>query len=190
MSQPPVGILLAAGQGRRFGSNKLVYNLLDDTPMLLVTAQKLACVLPDSIAVINQDLIPYTRQLEQTGLRVVVNTQADRGMGSSIACGVLASPDASGWLITLADMPYVRTETIHQLAARLKDGADIVAPVYLDQRGHPVGFHRCHKEELAKLGDDIGARHIIRKHKKKVELVTTHDAGVIMDVDQSADIVG
>ena len=76
--------------------------------MLLVSATKLASVLPGSIVVISEAQISYATQLEQMGLRVVVNEQAEQGMGSSMACGVGASQDASGWLIMLADMPYIK----------------------------------------------------------------------------------
>ena len=207
MSKLPVGILLAAGKSQRFGSNKLLYPVINNTPMLLVSAQKLANVLPGSIVVISPELIPYTDQLEQLkrlkemGLRVVVNEHADRGMGSSIACGVRASQDAPGWLIALADMPYIKTETITLLADKLANGAEIVAPVIEyrgdhredhqgeQRRGHPVGFNQRYKDELLALDDDVGARHVIANHQSALELVPTHDAGVTVDVDQATDIV-
>lgn len=189
MSDLPVGILLAAGQSNRFGNNKLLHPIADKMPMLLVAAQKLVSVLPESITVINQTLMPYTDQLEQLGMRVVVNQQAKRGMGSSIACGIRASQHASSWLIALADMPYIKLETITLLANKLKDGADMVAPVLEQQRGHPVGFNQRYKDELMALNDDVGARHIIAKHQNQLELISTNDAGVIKDVDQVGDIV-
>ena len=188
MSRLPVGILLAAGQSRRFGRNKLLHPTSNDTPMLLVVAKKLVSVLPDTIAVISQALTPYTKRLEQLGLRVVVNEQAHCGMGSSIACGVRASQAAAGWLITLADMPYINTETITQLGNSIKDGAAIVAPVYDKQRGHPVGFNQHYKDELLALSDDVGARHIIAGHQNQLELIPTSDVGVITDIDQASDI--
>ncbi|MFW2371578.1 MAG: nucleotidyltransferase family protein [Gammaproteobacteria bacterium] len=188
MSNLPVGILLAAGESRRFGSNKLLHPISDDRPMLLVIAKKLVNALANSIAVINQDLMPYTRQLEQLGMRVVINQQAHRGMGSSIACGVRASQDAAGWLIALADMPYVNSETMSQLSNRLSDGSAMVAPLFEQQRGHPVGFNQCFKQELMALNDDVGARHIIASHQNRLELIPTRDAGVIRDIDQFSDV--
>lgn len=184
MSQLPVGVLLAAGHSRRFGSNKLLHPVTDDTPMLLVTAEKLVSVLADSMVVINKDLTPYTQELEQLGLHVVINEQSDRGIGSSIACAVQASEGAAGWLIALADMPYIETETIAQLGNKLKDGADMVAPLFKQQRGHPVGFNRRYKDELMALNDDVGARHIIARHQHRLELISTSDTGVVTDIDE------
>lgn len=189
MNKAPAGILLAAGQSARFGSNKLLHPVTDNKPMLLVSAEKLACVLPGSIVVINEQLIPFTAQLEQMGLRVVVNEQAEQGMGSSIARGVSASQDASDWLIMLADMPYLKTETIMLLADKLEYGAKIVAPIYNNQRGHPVGFDQCYKNELLALNKDSGARQVIKNHQSQLELVTVNDAGAIMDVDHASDVL-
>jgi len=188
MTKQPVGILLAAGQSHRFGSNKLIHPVIGDAPMFMVSAQKLASVLPDSIIVINQTLMSYTTQLEKLGIRVVINEQAKQGIGTSIACGIRASQDASGWLITLTDMPYIKTETITLLARQLNNGAEIVAPVFEQQRGHPVGFNQRYKDELLALNDDIGARQIIANHQHQLKLVPTDDNGVITDIDQTSDI--
>lgn len=187
MNRAPVGILLAAGQSRRFGSNKLLHPIVDGTPMLLASAQTLAGVLPGTIIVINRELADYTPQLEQLGMQVVVNAQAEQGMGSSIACGVRASEAAAGWLVALADMPYLRRDTIRQLANRLEHGTAIVAPLYKQQRGHPVGFGRRYKDALLALQEDVGARHVITRHRDRLELVPTTDVGVVTDIDRVKD---
>ncbi|MGD8526593.1 MAG: nucleotidyltransferase family protein [Thioalkalispiraceae bacterium] len=189
MSSLPVGILLAAGQGRRFGSNKLLHPVIDGTSMLMHSAQSLVSVLPDTVVVISPQLVSYARQLEQLGIQVVINEQAEQGMGSSIACGVRASRDATGWLIMLADMPYVKTETIALLANKLKADAGMVAPFFEQQRGHPVGFGRRYKDELIALNRDVGARQIIKKYQAQLELLETDDAGVVTDIDQQSDIL-
>jgi len=188
MSHIAVGILLAAGKSQRFNSNKLLHPIVNNTPMLLVAAQKLANVLPDSIVVISPRLQPFTEQLEQLGLRVVVNQQAEQGMGSSIACGVKASQYASGWLIALADMPYIKSETHTLLAGKLAEGAKMVAPQFNQQRGHPVGFSNVYLDELLLLNKDIGARNIIKSHQEQLELILTDDEGVIRDIDYPDDV--
>jgi len=193
MSDGPVGILLAAGKSTRFGSNKLLHPVIENTPMILLSAKKLVSVLPNSIIVINRSLSFLTPQLEQMGLRVVINEQAEQGMGSSIACGVQASESTteshSGWLIMLADMPYIETETIKLLADKLKQGANLVAPVLKQQRGHPVGFSSYFKNELLALNKDMGARQILKNHQSELELVPVNDDGVILDIDQLRDIM-
>lgn len=197
MSNLPVGILLAAGQSKRFGANKLLHPVLNDTPMLIASAQTLASVLPGSIVVINQELMPHTAQLEALGLKVVINENYEKGMGSSISCGVRASENDSehipehkrAWLISLADMPYIKPETILLLAEKMRDGADIVAPVFEQQRGHPVGFSRRYLDELTALDEDVGARNIINNHQDNIELVPVSDEGVLKDIDYASELV-
>jgi len=184
MTELPVGILLAAGQSRRFGSNKLLHHTIDDTPMLLVSARKLVSVLPHSVVVINEKLQSISRKLESLGMQVVVNEQAEQGMGSSIACGVAASSNAVGWLIALADMPYIKESTTHQLVTRMQQGAGIVAPECDGQRGHPVGFATKYQQDLLNIQGDCGARVVLEQHQSDVVLLQTDDNGVLIDVDQ------
>lgn len=188
MNTQPVGILLAAGSSQRFGSNKLLHPVIENTPMILSSAQKLAAVLPGSVVVINHELDSYIAQLEQLGLKVVINEQAGKGMGSSLALGISHAQDAPGWLITLADMPYVQAKTYRLLINKLKEGAGIVAPVFEQRRGHPVGFNSAFKEELMSLQGDSGARYVIEKHQAQLELLLTDDEGVMRDVDKPGDL--
>src|SRR3954469_17050452 len=60
--------------------------------------------------------------------QVVVDTDARPawGMGDSIAAGVAASKDAGGWLVLPADMPFVRSDSILQVAAALAEAATAV----------------------------------------------------------------
>lgn len=184
----PTGILLAAGYSRRFGSNKLLHPLADGTPMVIAAAQTLRAALGTCIAVVNDATLNIVKQLEHLDIQVVINDHAEIGIGSSIARGVRASPLASGWIIALADMPYLRAETISLITHKLNTGAHMVAPTYQQQRGHPVGFHRRYYDELLQLSTDIGARSIISKHKNDLELIETLDPGVITDIDVTTDL--
>ena len=91
-------------------------------------------------------------------------------------------------IFTLADMPYIKSETISLLAEKIRDGADIVAPEFEQQRGHPVGFSHRYLSELIALSEDVGARNIINSHQNNLELVTVNDDGVIKDVDYASEL--
>jgi molybdenum cofactor cytidylyltransferase len=179
-----VGILLAAGQGRRFGGNKLLHPIDDGTPMVLASARPLHAVLSEIVAVVDDADGEVARLLAQAGLRVTCNPLARTGVGTSIACGVAASLHAGGWVIALGDMPFIPQTIVRAVVESLARGADIVAPVYHGQRGHPVGFSARHAAALMGLSADEGARVLITAHRDSLELIEVDDRGVLLDIDR------
>lgn len=183
-----VGLLLAAGSGRRFGADKRWQPLADGTPMVLASAARLRAACPDVLAVLRPDDEALGERLRDLGCRVVVNPQAEAGLGSSLAAGVRASPDAAGWLVALADMPFIASASHGAVLERLQAGASLVVPAYGGQRGHPVGFARDWYAELSRLDGDVGARHILREHADRLEVLKLDDAGILADVDRPDDL--
>jgi molybdenum cofactor cytidylyltransferase len=188
MSRAITGILLAAGQSRRFGANKLLFPLPHGVAMGAAAARRLAAVLGNCIAVVDEEGGEVASLLANEGLRVVENPRAADGIGTSIACGVAASRDARGWVIALADMPIIPQEIISRVVAGLEQGSDIIAPFYNQTRGHPVGFSKRHAAALMRLHDDEGARHIIENHQDSLDHFAVHDKGVVTDIDCAQDI--
>jgi len=188
MTTSATGILLAAGKSTRFGANKLLHPLPDGTPMAVAAARHLTAILPRCIAVVADAEGELAAALAQEGLQVITNPRAGDGMGTSIACGVAACPEAGGWVIALADMPCIPQSIIQAVVAGLDQGADIIAPVCQGRRGHPVGFSARHAPALLQLQGDAGARGIIEANTGSLELVETRDAGVIVDVDRRASL--
>lgn len=133
----------------------------------------------------NPELI---RVLEVYGCRIVVNDHAELGMGSSIAAGVAATPDASGWVIALADMPSIQIETVVAVIDALRGGARIAVPTMGGKRGHPVGFSALYRARLQTLTGDIGAREILKADANYVEEIGVDDEGIFSDIDTPADL--
>lgn len=180
------GILLAAGQGTRFGANKLS-TPLHGVPLLLHSAQALAAC-AQVIVVIKEGDRELQALIQAAGLPYVINHAAWRGMGSSIACGVQASQHSDGWCILPADMPLVNSDITQRLVDALRQGASIVAPYFHNQRGHPVGFSQRHYASLSELKGEHGARNILAQHADKLQRLDTDDSGVIVDIDTAADL--
>ena len=179
-----VGVLLAAGQSRRFGSNKLLQRLDDGLPMVVASARHLRALLPQAVAVVDDTGGEVATLLGEEGLRIVANPRAGEGMGTSIACGVAASADAAGWVIALGDMPYVPESVIGAVVSGLQAGSGIIAPVYRQRRGHPVGFAARHAQALMELGGDEGARSVIAAHRDSLDLIEVVEPGVLVDIDR------
>jgi molybdenum cofactor cytidylyltransferase len=187
------GILLAAGYSRRFGSNKLLQGLPAGTPhagvpIALAAARNFIEALPESIAVLRPRAQKLGQMLRDAGCNTVVCKNAGEGMGTSLAAGVRAAAEADGWVVALADMPFLRPETIRVIAKAISDGAAIAAPVYHGERGHPVGFARQFFEELSSLHGDSGARALLDRHSDRVTACEVDDPGVLRDIDKPSDL--
>lgn len=191
-----VGILLAAGRGRRFdpsgASNKLLAPLAGAEPVALASARAMLAALPTVIAVVPSADGALAAALRAAGCTVTECPDADSGMGASLVHALRHSlrrplPAAQGWIVALADMPYVASATIAALRAAIEGGADIAAPVHGSRRGNPIGFGGAHLEQLLQLHGDQGARAIVKAHP--VTEVEVDDPGIFQDIDVPSDLV-
>ncbi len=170
-----VGILLAAGRGRRFDPSGRSNKLLEYV------------VLPTVIAVTPSADGGVATALRAAGCIVTACAHAERGMAASLVHGLRHSlPQAQGWIIGLADMPFVAPSTIAALRRALEQGAPIAAPVHDGRRGNPVAFSAVHLAELLALEGDQGARALLKTHA--VTEVSVDDAGIFRDIDTVADL--
>ncbi len=184
----PAGILLAGGAGVRFGGGKLLAPLADGTPVGVAACRALASVLRSPIAVVRPGDDVLADLLEGAGARVVHCERAHEGMGASLACAVAASRDAGGWVVALADMPWVAPATIRAVADAIAGGASLAAPVIRGERGHPVGFAASHREALLALRGDEGARAILARAAGTLVRLDVDDPGALRDVDRPSDL--
>ena len=186
---PIVGILLAAGSASRFGGAKLLAKLPNGTVVGVAALRNLLVAVDSVVAVVRPGDDALANAMRDAGARVTVCRDASDGMGASLAWGVRAAPVAAGWLVALADMPWIQPATIKRVADAVRNGAAMVAPRCRDTRGHPVGIAASFYAELATLSGDEGARRLVNARTASLELIPVDDAGVVRDVDTPADLV-
>ncbi|CAI2469779.1 NTP transferase domain-containing protein [Serratia sp. CY58181] len=180
-------VITAAGRGERFiqaggQGNKLNAGFADaagEQRSLFehTLRQALASGLPVQV-VTRPDNLPVLAAC--AAKQVPVTLLASGGLGDSIAAGVAATPHWQGWLIHLADMPFVGADVFRQVADALRQHA-IVRPCYAQQPGHPVGFSAQLRKPLCQLRGDNGARELLQG--AAVHLLPLEYPGVVQDID-------
>jgi molybdenum cofactor cytidylyltransferase len=187
------GILLAAGFGRRFQQDDNVEQdkLLASLPerhrsILWHSATALVTALPHSIAVIQPQQMERKKILQDLGFVIVESVNAAQGMGYAIADAVCASQNAGGWLIALADMPWVTSALIQQVCTKIVNPEAVAAPRFHGKRGQPVAFGVAWYARLSNLQGDTGAREILKS--ASIDWVDWHDDSIHRDVDIQQDI--
>ena len=121
----------------------------------------------------------------------IVNPDPERGMLSSIQCGLTSlEPAIAAALIWPVDHPFVAAASVRGIidAFRAKR-APIVVPTYDGRRGHPVLFSRSTFDELLTADPAEGARAVVHAHGDRIEL-PVDDAGVLADIDTPEDLRG
>ncbi|HEY3433685.1 MAG TPA: nucleotidyltransferase family protein [Rhodocyclaceae bacterium] len=185
---PIVGILLAGGSSSRFGSDKLLHPLKDGTPLALASARRLQEACERVLIVLRPGKDALAQQLIAEGFEVITTAASLHGMGHSLAAGVSASAEAPGWIIALADMPFIAASTHRRIAAALETGGSIAAPTFEGHRGHPVGFARHWYEKLSALTGDEGARSLLAAAPHAIVHCEVEDRGILRDVDTPEDL--
>lgn len=180
-------LLLAAGYSHRFGSDKLMHKLDNGKLVIEQSITNLRQVSADIKVIIRPQQTRLHEWLQQKQMDICLCPEAENGMGSSISCGVNASLKANGWLIVLADMPFIQSNSINMIYHCLEQGTSICVPVYQGQQGHPVGFQQQHRNALLQLKGDRGARSLFQHHSPSI--IEVDDPGILQDIDTPDDLI-
>lgn len=189
LDRPCVGLVLAAGFSRRFGSDKRRVEFANGHGLL---ARTLAQVRPafSDLRVVLRGEDDATLLGVPEGVRIVRSAVSHQGMGASLAAGMralIADSRADSAAILLGDMPWIDQATLLELCAQAGPER-IVLPWYQGQRGQPVIFGRRFWPELARLEQDQGGKQVIAAHPLACIDWTVADAGILRDVDHPADL--
>ena len=178
------GLVLAAGEGRRFGGPKALVEL--DGERLVDRAVR---VLHDGgcepVYVVSGAV-----ELEVPGATTVINDGWATGMGSSVRAGLAALPGiVDAVVISLVDQPGIGADAVARVVGRLGEGHALVVASYQGALRNPVGVGRRRWDDVAAeaIGDE-GVRAFTRKHPELVQAVECADVADPADIDTQADL--
>ncbi len=174
-------VILAAGESRRMGENKLLLKIGGQRVIeRVINPFKSAA---DNVVVVlghrPEDLIPTLKEL---GMRWTVNPNYGEGMVSSFKEGLKELRDCGAVFLALGDQPFVDLDFLRRAIEAWREGARVVSPVYRGKKGHPVLFDRSLFDEILSLQRHEFIRDVIHRHSDKHHLV---EAGewAITDLD-------
>ncbi len=179
------GIILSGGASRRMGTPKALLPFQNETFLdRLIRVFSVVC--DPIIVVVGQHAERIRSGIERAGeVRFAVNPDPERGMLSSLQCGLaLVPPAAAAAMFLPVDHPNIETSTIQTLAARFQsDHAPVTVPTYAGEHGHPVCIARPLITELLALPPGAKASDVIHRHVPQTVYVEVADPAVVTDVD-------
>ena len=192
------GVLLAAGEGSRFGQPKALVEL-DGQTLAERGVTMLRTGGADPIL-----MVTGAAQVNLERVQTVYNEQWRTGMGSSLRAALRALIDAEGTrgrpaatlavdvgavVVALADQPLIGTDAVARLIAAYRGGAGVAVACYDGKPRNPVLLAREHwPEVIAAATGDQGARAFLRARPELVTLVECGDTGSPDDIDTAADL--
>jgi molybdenum cofactor cytidylyltransferase len=188
-------IILAAGKSTRMGEAKQLLRLGDSTVLGQTIENVRRSRVDEIVLVLGSSAEAIRRQLPISlleGLKVVINPAYAQGMATSLRAGLSAlDAQVDAALIVLADQPFVRPQTLSQIAQlahqHRSSRAQIVIPSYQGVRGNPVLLDRSVFAEVMALQGDVGCRAIFSSHTERTLMLEVEDEGILLDIDSHED---
>lgn len=186
-------ILLAAGEGRRFGGQKLLERL-DGVPLVCRTVGVCLESRLDSIVVVTgpdgavADVVRAAFPRENR-LDFVVNPSPERGHMSTVKAALAELPrDTTAAMVIHADMPMVPPNLIDDLVIEFAWHGGIVMPECCGEWRHPRIIPRGLFEDFLALGDEERGTAVIERYRADVTTVSVADPITFLDIDVPADM--
>jgi CTP:molybdopterin cytidylyltransferase MocA len=174
------GIILAAGESRRMGFPKAILRYRDET--FLDTLIGLFAPHCSPVIVVLGANADRIRESTVRSATFVLNSDYQRGMTSSLQCGLRAlPPKVESVLFTLVDHPSVSPDTIAALLAAPETLLRV--PRQGGRRGHPIWFSRDLAAEFLALPETGAARDVVRAHAADTQFLDLDDPGIVADID-------
>jgi molybdenum cofactor cytidylyltransferase len=183
------GLILAGGASRRMGTPKTLLRIGTET-FLDRLIGVFAPICAPVIVVLGHDSAWVRQGLERPGgATFTINPDPDRGMLSSLQCGLAKLPsNAPAVIFTPVDYPSFRDTTIVRMAEAFSERHfDVVIPVYRGRKGHPVCVSRRVVQELLELPCTAQARDVIRQYGERTCFADVDDPGIVADIDTPDD---
>ena len=184
-SQAIAAVILAAGASRRMGTPKALLLLNGETfldrmiRLFAPLAQPVVVVLGHQAGEIRAGIKAANHA------QLVVNPDPERGMLSSLQCGLAAIPsETEAVMFTPVDHPDLRQATLETLLRCYGSSRPLLAvPEHEGKHGHPVLIARPLIGELLALPPTAQAADVIHRHRADTIYVDVADPAVTTDID-------
>lgn len=173
------GLLLAAGEGKRFGGPKQLARV-DGRPLIEHGLRALAG-LDRVVVVLGARAEEIRAGADLGGAQIVLCPDWAEGMGASLRTGLGALGGTDEVVILLADQPFITAEVVARVRAAEGDAA---RAVYGGAPGHPVVVRRALLARASELRGDRGFRGVAMTEVECGDLADPRDIDTQADLEE------
>lgn len=182
-------IILAAGGSSRFGRSKQLIQFGGETLVGRAVAAAVGGDCAKVVVVAGDSVDAIREELDGTPAAVVRNSEWERGLGTSIRCGLeflmAANRELEAIVLLTCDQPFVDASVVAGLVAEAdRSGKPIVASSYANTLGVPAFFGGSCFSALLDLPDDSGAKSVIQSRPDQVVSVPFEKGAIDIDTPE------
>jgi len=193
------GVLLAAGESTRMGSDKALLPWPPSSPsstgqtFLSAAIAALAPFTDLTIVVVGANEPNLAPIIYANGASLVRNPAPELGQFSSLQCGLheVLNRGRDSAMVTLVDRPPASADTLQKLSTAFESAIAAnkwaVVPQYQGNHGHPIVIGREMIEAFLRTAATANAREIEHGHQDRIEYLSVDDPFVAMNVDTPQD---
>ncbi|HWA50815.1 MAG TPA: nucleotidyltransferase family protein [Dongiaceae bacterium] len=181
-----VAVTLAAGLSTRMApQNKLLLDFGGEPLVRRLVGETLASQAKQVFVVVGHDRWNVRKALGDLPVTIVENPDYTGNQMTSVRAGVLAAPQADGYLIVPGDMPLLRAADFDRLIAAFNalDGEKAVVPFDEAERGNPIVIPGWSREEMYRRGINFGCRNLLINYPELVAPLKTAEPQFFQDCD-------
>ena len=174
-------VVMAAGNSRRFGENKLTY-ALEGRSLIQRALEAVPSRQFQNVVVVTQypEIMALAGEFHFSALH---NPHPKLGASYTLRLGLTHLRDCDGVLFLVSDQPLLRQESVAELVELWKQQPGKIAALgHNGVRGNPCLFPAHLFPELMALTGDRGGSAVIRRHEDLLVLLET-DARELFDID-------
>jgi len=181
-------VLMASGEGRRFGENKLLHPFMGK-PLCQRAMDAIPCAAVERVTVVTA-YDEIEAEAKRRGFDTVRNPDPALGGSHTVKLGVERLADMDALMFCVCDQPLLRRDSVVGLVdCYMQNPDNIVALGHDQKRGNPVIFPRAYYGELMALTGNNGGTAVIRAHPEALVCYDIQDERELWDVDTAADLV-
>jgi molybdenum cofactor cytidylyltransferase len=181
-----VAVVLAAGLSLRMApDNKLLLDFGGEPIVHRIAREAVASKAARVFVVVGHDRWNVRKAITGLPVTIVENPDYTESQMTSVRAGVLAAPEARGYLIIPGDMPLLAAADFDRLIARFEElGADkAVVPFDDSERGNPIVIPGWSREEMYRRGINFGCRNLLINYPELVSPLKTAEPQFFQDCD-------
>jgi len=188
-------VVLAAGQSSRLGQPKQLVEIENKT---LIERQCLLAlsISSDVFCVLGFEAESIKKRIQHLPISTVINSKWQQGMASSISAGVSELPEhIKHVMVLLVDQWQLDHTTLSEITEQTMLKVDVIhtctsEKVNLDDKqriGPPTVFPQAYFPELIAMDDNKGAKALVMKYFKYVNVMPFPQA--FIDLDEPKDLI-